>query len=169
MAKLLPKSLPGAGLAAAAAGPAPSNDFGTSFSTLYRQACADWPRGRVDPAFYTVPPSSTPAWLLSGGLDPVTPPRHGQRVAQALGPTARHGVVANAGHGVTSLGCVRDAVVRFITTEPDAAALAVADTGVACAAAVPRPLAFVPPGLPQSLPPVRPTASASAPPQGAAR
>ena len=161
--------------AAAAASPAPGNDFGSSFATLYRQACADWPRGRVDPAFYTVPPSSTPAWLLSGGLDPVTPPRHGQRVAQALGPMARHGVVANAGHGVTSLGCVRDAVVRFITTEPDAAALAVADTGVACAAAVPRPLAFVPPGLPQSLPPVRPatsasgSAAASAPPQGAAR
>ena len=159
----------------AAASPAPGNDFGSSFATLYRQACADWPRGRVDPAFYTVLPSSTPAWLLSGGLDPVTPPRHGQRVAQALGPMARHGVVANAGHGVTSLGCVRDAVVRFITTEPDAAALAVADTGVACAAAVPRPLAFVPPGLPQSLPPVRPatsasgSAAASAPPQGVAR
>ena len=158
---------------AAAASPAPGNDFGSSFATLYRQACADWPRGRVDPAFYTVPPSSTPTWLLSGGLDPVTPPRHGQRVAKALGPMARHGVVANAGHGVTGLGCVRDAVVRFITTEPEAAALAVADTGVACAAAVPRPLAFVPPGLPQSLPPVRPatsaSASASAPPQGAAR
>ena len=158
---------------AAAASPAPGNDFGSSFATLYRQACADWPRGRVDPAFYTVPPSSTPTWLLSGGLDPVTPPRHGQRVAKALGPMARHGVVANAGHGVTGLGCVRDAVVRFITTESEAAALAVADTGVACAAAVPRPLAFVPPGLPQSLPPVRPatsaSASASAPPQGAAR
>ncbi|MFM8769524.1 MAG: hypothetical protein ACKOD9_17790, partial [Rubrivivax sp.] len=24
--------------------------------------------------------------MLSGGLDPVTPPRHGERVAQALGP-----------------------------------------------------------------------------------
>ncbi len=161
-------------------GATPGNDFGDSFATLYRQACADWPRGRVDAAFYTVPPSSTPAWLLSGGLDPVTPPRHGQRVAQALGPMARHGVVANAGHGVTGLGCVRDAVVRFITADDDAAALAVADTGVACAAAVPRPLAFVPPGAspgrPQNLsfvptlaPAPAPAPAASAPPQGAAR
>jgi len=147
----------------ATAAAAPGNDFGDSFATLYRQACADWPRGRVDAAFYTLPRSSTPTWLLSGGLDPVTPPRHGQRVAQALGPRARHGVVANAGHGVTGLGCVRDAVVRFITADDDAAALAIADTGVACAAAVPRPLAFLPPGAPPGAPQKQPTAAAPAP------
>jgi hypothetical protein len=32
-----------------------------------------------------LPPAVAPTWLLSGSLDPVTPPRHGQRVAQALG------------------------------------------------------------------------------------
>jgi pimeloyl-ACP methyl ester carboxylesterase len=130
----------------AAAAAAPDNDFGDTFARHYRQACADWPRGRVSPAFYTVPrggPDAAPVWLLSGGLDPVTPPRHGERVARALGPRARHIVVANAGHGVANLGCVRDALLRFITTADDAAALALdAD----CAAGVPRPPAFVPPG-----------------------
>jgi hypothetical protein len=41
--------------------------------------------------------------LLSGGIDPATPPRHGARVAQALGPKARHVVVPNAGHGLLAL------------------------------------------------------------------
>ena len=143
-----------------AAAAAPANAFGASFAKLYREVCADWPQGRVDPAFYTLPPAAAPTWLLSGGLDPVTPPRHGQRVAAALGPLARHTVVANAGHGVTGLPCVRDAVVRFIRSDDAAAALAVdAD----CAAAVPRPLAFMPPGLPPGLPPLPASAPAPVP------
>jgi pimeloyl-ACP methyl ester carboxylesterase len=130
----------------AAAALAPGNDFGATFARYYQAACADWPRGQVSPAFYTLPagaPDGAPVWLLSGGLDPVTPPRHAARVAQALGPRARHIVVQNAGHGVAQLGCLRDAVQRFITTEDDATALALAAD---CAAGVPRPLAFVPPG-----------------------
>ena len=142
----------------AAAAAAPGNDFGATFARHYREACADWPRGAPSPAFYTLPkgsPDGAPVWLLSGGLDPVTPPRHGERVARALGPRARHIVVGNAGHGVTNLGCVRDAVLRFMTTDDAATALAVdAD----CAATVPRPLAFVPPG-----------SAAVAPPAGASR
>ena len=143
--------------ATAAAAASPGSDFGDTFARHYRQACADWPRGTPSPAFYQLPPLAAdagPVWLLSGGLDPVTPPRHGERVARALGPRARHIVVANAGHGVAHLGCVRDAVQRFITTDDEAAALAAeAD----CAAAVPRPAAFVPPG------------SAALPAKGAAR
>ena len=84
-----------------------------------------------------------PTWLLSGSLDPVTPPRHGQRVAQALGPLARHITVPNVGHGTLALPCLRDAVARFITTDDPAAALA---SRADCAAALPRPPAFVPPG-----------------------
>jgi hypothetical protein len=127
-----------------AAASAPGNVFGASFAALYRQSCADWPRGRVDAGFYTVPATPVATWLLSGGLDPVTPPRHGARVALALGPKARHIVVANAGHGVTGLGCIRDAVMRFIGTEDDNTALA---TTADCAAGVPRPVAFVAPGM----------------------
>ena len=140
----------------------PGNVFGVSFAQFYQQVCADWPRGAVAPAFYSVPPAAAPVWLLSGGLDPVTSPRHGQRAALALGARAHHSVVANAGHGVTGLGCVRDAVARFISTEDDPAALAIAATGADCAAAVPRPLVYVPPGLPR-------LAQAPAIPPGATR
>ena len=118
--------------------------FGHGLTAQYLQACDGWPRGTVPEAFYRVPVSASPVLLLSGAVDPVTPPRHGQRVAQALGARARHVVVPNAGHGVMALGCLRDLVYRFVDTEDDAAALAL-DTG--CAQGVPRPPMFTPPGL----------------------
>ena len=135
-------ALPAQAPAAAPALPA-SAVFAGGGSALYQAACDGWPRGAVSPAFYTLPPAVAPTWLLSGALDPVTPPRHGQRVAQALGPLARHVVVPNTGHGTLALPCLRDAVARFITTDDDAAALA---TPADCAAGLPRPPAFVPPG-----------------------
>ena len=109
---------------------------------LYRAVCAQWPRGAVPAAFYTIPASPAPVLLMSGGLDPVTPPRHAERVASALGPKARTVVVANNGHNVMAIACMRDAVFRFIGAATEAEALAV-DLG--CAAKVPRPLAFTPP------------------------
>jgi pimeloyl-ACP methyl ester carboxylesterase len=112
-------------------------------ASVYGQVCAHWPRGTVPAGFYSLPPAPAPTWLLSGGIDPVTPPRHAQRVAAALGPRARHIVVPNLGHGVSTLDCVREAITKFITTTDDAAALAV---DAQCAAQVPRPPAFMQPG-----------------------
>ncbi len=122
---------------------APGADFGSGFAEQYQKACADWPRGPVAAAFYALPPAAHATLVLSGGADPATPPRHGQRVAQALGPQARHAVVDNAGHGVMGLLCMRDALFRFIDAESDADALKV-DLG--CASRLPRPPAFLPPG-----------------------
>ena len=36
-----------------------------------------------------MPPAPAPTLLLSGGIDPATPPRHGEHVARALGAQAR--------------------------------------------------------------------------------
>jgi pimeloyl-ACP methyl ester carboxylesterase len=121
----------------------PGPDFANDFADMYRRVCDGWPQGTVPPAFYQVPPAPMPVLVLSGGLDPVTPPRHGQRVAQALGPQARHVVVPNAGHGLMLQGCLRDVVFRFIDAPDSAAALQV-DGG--CAENMPRPPAFVAPG-----------------------
>ena len=127
-------------------------DFGDQFASLYRSVCADWPRAQVPADFYTLPPTRAPTLVLSGGLDPATPPRHGARVAQALGPLARHVVVPHAGHGVMGLRCMRDVLHRFIDAPTDAAAQQVdAD----CAQTMPRPGAFMLPAagsVPNTLP-----------------
>ncbi|MDQ2927102.1 MAG: alpha/beta hydrolase, partial [Pseudomonadota bacterium] len=123
----------------AAATDKPGADFGTAYARQYEKLCSSWPRGVVPSAFYSVPPSTSPVLVLSGGLDPVTPPRHGERVARALGPLARHVVVANGGHGVMAIGCMRDVVFRFIDAPTNTGAIAV---DASCAARVPRPPAF---------------------------
>ena len=118
-------------------------DFGAGLAPLYQQVCAAWPRAQIPAAFYQLPVAPVPVLLLSGGIDPATPSRHGARVADALGAKALHAVVPNAGHGLLSLPCLRDAVFRFVDADSDAAALQV-DTD--CAKAIPRPPAFQPPG-----------------------
>ncbi len=120
-----------------------SPQFGQAFARVYQRVCADWPRSAVDAGFYTTPAAPAATWLLSGGDDPATPPRHGERTARALGAKARHTVVPHAGHGVTALPCLRDAVQRFIDAPDDDAAL---EVDADCAAAVPRPRLFVPLG-----------------------
>lgn len=125
----------------AQAADAPGADFGDTFAAQYRRICEGWPRGAVPAAFYSLPAAPAATLVLSGGADPVTPPRHGERVAKALGAKARHTVVPQAGHGVMALPCMRDVLFRFIDAETDDAALQV-DAG--CARQVPRPPAFVP-------------------------
>ncbi|MGA0611314.1 alpha/beta hydrolase [Caldimonas sp. KR1-144] len=125
----------------AASADRPGADLGESLAQPYRALCADWPRSEVPAAFYAIAPSPAPVLLFSGGLDPVTPPRHGERVARALGAKARHVVVDNAGHGVMALGCARDLIHRFIASDDEAQALAVDAT---CLAAIPRPPVFRP-------------------------
>ena len=131
----------------------PTSGLGAVYQRPYAALCRDWPRGRVPPAFRDLPTSPVPVLAFSGTLDPVTPPRHGERVVKALGPRARHVVVPNAGHGVMAIGCTREVMHRFIDAEDEAQALAV-DAG--CLARLPRPPAFEPP---------RP----APPPSGAAR
>jgi pimeloyl-ACP methyl ester carboxylesterase len=150
-------SVPDAARPDAAAAP----DFGRGFEALYTDLCARWPRGTPPAGFHRIAPARSPVWLLSGGADPVTPPRHGERVAAALGPLARHAVVPQAGHGTLSIACVRDALVRFLDTESDADAAAV---DLPCAQTLPRPPAFVPPG-----PAPRPVPALASPPATAAR
>jgi pimeloyl-ACP methyl ester carboxylesterase len=126
-----------------AAHQAPAADFGEGLALLYREVCAFWPHGQLAAGFRQIAPAPVATLLLSGGIDPATPPRHGERVAQALGAKARHTVVPNAGHGLLALPCVRDAVFRFVDAADDDQALR-ADTD--CAREIPRPPVFVPPG-----------------------
>jgi len=133
----------------AASQEAQGRDYGRVDAQLYTRMCQNWPRAQVPEAFYSMPPAQSPVLLLSGGADPVTPPRHGERVAKALGAKALHQVVPAAGHGVMGLPCMREVLNRFIDAKTEAEALAVKTD---CAAQMPRPLAFIPPdpSLPQA-------------------
>ena len=77
---------------------------GASATKSFLEMCAVWPRAEVDPAFFAPVSVSTPTLLLSGGLDPVTPPRLAALAKETL-PNAVHGVAPGAGHGVITQGC----------------------------------------------------------------
>jgi len=87
--------------------------FGTHFVDLYAGACPAVATRPVPDAFYDIGRVDVPVLLLSGGLDPATPPRHGATVAQRLG-RARHVVAPNLGHGITGQSCAPRLVTRFI-------------------------------------------------------
>ena len=80
------------------------------------QACRFWPGGRVD-ADYSNParePSSVPFLLISGFLDPATPPRYGDAVAR-LYPNSLHVVIRNGSHSYSGLApCVDNLMAGFI-------------------------------------------------------
>ena len=126
---------------AAASNPAGA-DFGDAPAGIYRRACAGWPRGAVPAGFRTVSATKAPVLLLSGGRDPATPPRHAARVAEALGPQARHVVAPHAGHGLLAVPCTRDLLQRFLD-DPGEAPQASLDA--ACLQAVPSPRPFLAP------------------------
>lgn len=117
------------------------NPFATIFLDQYRRLCAHWPV-RPPPADHAAslagrPGADVPALLLSGGLDPATPPAHATTIAAQL-TRARSVVAPNVGHGVSLQGCAPDVIERFVRSA-DAAAL---DTK--CLDAIPRPPFFVP-------------------------
>ena len=95
--------------------------MGTGFVTLIKAQCAVWPRGAVPKDFHDPVRSDRPVLLLSGDLDPVTPPRYGDQVVKYL-PNGRHLVLRGQGHNVMGAGCAPRLMGRFIATA-DARAL----------------------------------------------
>ncbi len=83
--------------------------------------CAVWPRGRLPDDFKRPLRSDKPVLILSGELDPVTPPRYGDEIAGALS-NSRHLVAPSQGHIVMARGCLPRLVAEFIDTT-DASAL----------------------------------------------
>ncbi|CAN5392443.1 alpha/beta fold hydrolase [soil metagenome] len=58
-------------------------------------------------------PIDAPSLLLSGALDPVTPPRRAESAMKQM-PHAQHFAVANAGHGISQLGCAPRLLREFL-------------------------------------------------------
>jgi len=79
----------------------------------FQESCSFWPRGELPPGYHDPVASEVPVLVLSGELDPATPPRWGAAVAEHL-PNAHHVVVPAAGHGTSTLGCVPRLIGRFL-------------------------------------------------------
>ncbi len=75
--------------------------------------CAYWPAGQVQPEFKEPVRSDTPVLLLSGEIDPVTPPANAEQAAKTL-THSLHVVAPGQGHGVILRGCVHRVAASFI-------------------------------------------------------
>jgi pimeloyl-ACP methyl ester carboxylesterase len=115
--------------------------FGPYVMRLQQQGCAMWPRGTVDAAFYQPVQSAIPTLILSGEIDPVTPPVWGEEIAKTL-PNSRHIVMPGTGHTAGGTGCGRRLIRAFI----DAGTAENLDTS--CVDKITRPPYFVTPAGP---------------------
>lgn len=87
--------------------------IGTTLVDVFTEVCSLWPRAELEPGHREPVHSDAPALLLSGELDPVTPPRWAEHVLPHL-PEGRHVIVPGAGHGTASIPCVAEVVEAFL-------------------------------------------------------
>ena len=77
------------------------------------EICKIWPRGLIDADFHQPLNSKVPALILSGELDPVTPPANGERMAREFHDSL-HVIAAGQGHGQLATGCVPRLMAEFL-------------------------------------------------------
>lgn len=75
--------------------------------------CEVWPKGTAPDDAFTPMVSDVPALLLSGGLDPVTPPANGEEVARTLS-NHRHIVAPGYAHIVSPHACGPRLLAAFV-------------------------------------------------------
>ena len=95
--------------------------LGTDMADMFFAACRAWPHGTRPADFARPLASDVPVLLMSGELDPVTPPVYAERVAKAL-PNSKAVVLRGQGHNVMAIGCMPKLIGKFIETT-DAKAL----------------------------------------------
>jgi pimeloyl-ACP methyl ester carboxylesterase len=78
-----------------------------------RAQCEVWPRGEMPPDFHAPVRSDVPALLISGELDPVTPPQDAEQVKKHLS-RSQHLIAAGHGHTMPR-GCTSRLLDRFFT------------------------------------------------------
>jgi pimeloyl-ACP methyl ester carboxylesterase len=91
--------------------------YGETRVRAYMKACAQWPKGTVAPKFATPVTADAPVLLVSGEIDPVTPPWIAEAAARHL-PKGRQVRIRYGSH--YSYDCAENLVAEFIergTTE----------------------------------------------------
>ncbi len=87
--------------------------FGDTMTEMVQAMCEVWPRGDDYSASRTEFDSQVPTLIMSGEVDPITPPENGD-VVDAMLSNSRHIVVPAQGHGVFDRGCMLQIVSNFV-------------------------------------------------------
>jgi len=85
---------------------------GEDRTRVHVRACQEWPRGRVPPEYHAPVASRVPVLMLSGLLDPATPPHWGAAAARSL-PNSRQILIRNAAHWYFD-DCLRNLAADFV-------------------------------------------------------
>lgn len=94
--------------------------LGTTLVDVTRGVCGTWPTGFMDEGFKQPLESDAPILLLSGELDPITPPRYAELAAQSL-TNAVSVVAPGEGHGMLTVPCLQHVMAEFLdTADPSA-------------------------------------------------
>lgn len=86
--------------------------LGPSLAINLKRSCQGWPRGELPEDFHGHVSFEGPVLLLSGELDPVTPPFWAEEAATRL-PNSLHVVLPEAGHFLEPQDCVQGVMARF--------------------------------------------------------
>lgn len=87
--------------------------LGTTLVEVTRGVCETWPAGFMDEGFKQPIESDAPILLLSGELDPITPPRYAELAAQSL-TNAMSVVASGEGHGMLTVPCLQHVMAEFL-------------------------------------------------------
>jgi len=87
--------------------------LGDSMTEVYDQVCEWWPAGEAPADFHEPFDSESPILLMSGELDPVTPPSYGEEAAEQFS-NSKHLVADGRGHIVLTTSCMSDIVTQFV-------------------------------------------------------
>ncbi|TPH18523.1 alpha/beta fold hydrolase [Litorilituus lipolyticus] len=94
-----------------------ANDFDGAASHLaWELICPLFPQYRPSEDFYQPVTASVPTLILSGDLDPVTPPSNGDFPAKTLS-NSKHIIVKNASHTVAMSTCASNIIGEFLTSK----------------------------------------------------
>lgn len=87
--------------------------LGGEMEEMLRVQCQEWPKGARPKDFFQPLRSAVPTLLISGELDPVTPPRYGETVLKGLS-NAVHIVAPAMGHVNLARGCIPKLAAKFL-------------------------------------------------------
>jgi pimeloyl-ACP methyl ester carboxylesterase len=87
--------------------------LGSDLIDALKISCGQWQRGIIDDDFKQAVESDVPTLLLSGSVDPITPPQYAQIAAETL-TNAKHIINEHQGHMQAATGCMPSIMAQFV-------------------------------------------------------